>query len=153
MKKLGVKLSEMVNQEAEQFGLFLVHHTVSPTGLFRFYVDSQEILSMKALTDFTRHISELIDEGDFGEQAFTFEISSPGADNPLTDIRQFSKHVGRNFEVETTTETFKGKLIEIEGEQFTFEKEIKEKGKKATIEVVKISFETINKATIILSFK
>ena len=34
-----------------------------------------------------------------------------------------------------------------------FEKEIKEKGKKATIEVVKISFETINKATIILSFK
>lgn len=154
MKKLGEKLKTMINDEASQYDLFVVHHTVSPTGLFRFYVDSESVLSMNALAEFTRHISNLIDESDFGDKAFTFEISSPGADNPLTDKRQFGKHVGRNFEVETTEgETFKGKLESIEGDQFHFSKEIKEKGKKINYEICVLPYSSIKQATILISFK
>ncbi len=154
MKKLGEKLKTMINDEASQYGLFVVHHTVSPTGLFRFYVDSEEILSMNALAEFTRHISNLIDESDFGDNPFTFEISSPGADNPLTDRRQYSKHIGRNFEVESQNgETFKGKLESIEGDNFNFLKEIKEKGKKISHEALVLPYSSIKQATIIISFK
>ena len=74
MKKLGEKLRSIVDAEANNFNLFVVHHTVSPTGLFRFYVDSAEVLSMKDLADFTRQISTIIDESDFGDNPFTFEI-------------------------------------------------------------------------------
>jgi ribosome maturation factor RimP len=154
MKKLGEKLRSIVDAEANNFNLFVVHHTVSPTGLFRFYVDSAEVLSMKDLADFTRQISTIIDESDFGDTPFTFEISSPGADKPLTDIRQFPKHVGRNFEVETNDgESFKGKLESIEEQSFHFQKEIKEKGKKLSYEALILPYSSIKQATIIISFK
>jgi ribosome maturation factor RimP len=154
MKKIGEKLRSIVDAEATQFGLFVVHQTVSPTGLFRFYVDSEEVLSMKALADFTKQVSTLIDEDDFGDKPFTFEISSPGADNPLTDIRQFPKHFGRNFDIVLTNdETLKGKLEKIEDSNFFFQKEIKEKGKKVSFEETIIPYSLIKQATIIISFK
>lgn len=153
MKKLGEKLNEIVKREAETFDLFLVHHTVSPTGLFRFYIDSEGPLDMKVLADFTRHVSQLIDEGDFGDKAFTFEISSPGAENPLRDVRQFKKHVGRNFEVQTAEETFKGKLEKMENDTYYFQCEVKEKGKKPTFIEKTVSFSELICATIIISFK
>ena len=154
MKKIGEKLRSIVDAEATPFGLFVVHQTVSSSGLFSFYVDSEEALSMKALADFTKQVSNLIDEDDFGDTPFTFEISSPGADNPLSDIRQFPKHIGRNFDlVLTNEETFKGKLEKIENSNFFFQKEIKEKGKKVSFAETIIPYNHINQATIIISFK
>ncbi len=154
MKKLGEKLKQLVETEASAFGIFLVHHSVSPTGLFRFYMDSEEILSMNVLTDFTRHISTLIDEGDFGDGAFTFEISSPGADAPLKDLRQFKKHIGRRFEFTLENEIIIGKLDAIESEDFHITQEIKEKGKKkVNFQPAIINFNQITEAIIIISFK
>lgn len=154
MKKLGEKLAVLIDAEAAAYQLFVVHHTISPTGLFRFYVDSEEALSMGVLTEFTRHISRTIDEGDFGEEAFTFEISSPGATEPLRDIRQFQKHVGRSLKIETDEASFKGAFTSFENQIVTIQNEIKEKGKKKiTFEEVHIPFESIKEATIILSFK
>lgn len=145
----------LIDQEAQSFELFVVHHTVSPTGLFRFYVDSIQPLSMKNLADFTKHVSVLIDEGDFGDTPFTFEISSPGADAPMKDLRQYHKHVNRTFEITTAENTFKGKLEKIEDGILHILNEVKEKGKgkKITLEAVEIPFSDIKQATIIISFK
>lgn len=155
MKKLGEKLSAIVDTEANQFGLFLVNYTISPTGLYRFYLDSENVLSMKELTEFTRHISVIIDEGDFGEKAFTFEISSPGADSPLKDFRQLGKHVGRSFKIIKKEGTeFKGQLEKLDDETLHILNEVKEKGKKKiNIEPVEIDWNQIEEIKIILSFK
>lgn len=155
MKKLGEKLSAIVDAEANQFGLFLVNYTISPTGLYRFYMDSENVLSMKELTEFTRHISVIIDEGDFGEKAFTFEISSPGADSPLKDFRQLGKHVGRSFKIISKKGTeFKGQLEKLDDETLHILNEVKEKGKKKiNIEPVEIDWNQIEEIKIILSFK
>jgi len=154
MKKIGEKLRLIIDAEATQFELFVVHETVSPDGLFTFYVDSKEVLSMKALADFTKQVSTLIDEDDFGDTPFTFEISSPGADNPLTDIRQFPKHIGRNFDlILTSEENLIGRLEKIEDSNFFFQKEIKGKGKKVSLEETIIPYSQIKQATIIISFK
>ena len=155
MKKLGEKLSEIVDAEANQFGLFLVNYTISPTGLYRFYMDSENVLSMKELTEFTRHISVIIDEGDFGEKAFTFEISSPGADSPLKDFRQLEKHVGRSFKIIKKEGTeFKGQLEKLDDETLHILNEVKEKGKKKiNVEPVEIDWNQIEEIKIILSFK
>ena len=115
--------------------------------------DSQETLNMKVLSDFTRHISTLIDEGNFGEEAFTIEISSPGADRPLVDLRQFHKHVGRNFEIQTQDETFSGELLRIEGDTLHFLAEFPDKGRKVRTEPRLVPYSHINQATIVLKFK
>ena len=155
MKKLGEKLRILIDQEAQALELFVVHHTVSPTGLFRFYVDSIQPLSMKSLADFTKHVSVLIDEGDFGDTPFTFEISSPGADAPMKDLRQYHKHINRTFEISTEEHTYKGKLEKIENNTLHILSEVKEKGKgkKIALEPVEIPFSEIKQATIIISFK
>ncbi len=154
MKKLCEKLKTLIAAEAASHGLFVVHYTLGPTGLFRFYMDSEEPLSMGVLTEFTRHISRTIDEGEFGEAAFTFEISSPGATEPLRDIRQYAKHVGRSLNVTVGEVTYRGVFSSLEGNILTIQNEVKEKGKKKiSIEEVSIPFEEIIEATIILSFK
>ena len=136
------------------FGLFLVAHSISPAKLFQFFMDSEDALSMKSITDFTRHISEKIDESDLGDEAFTFEISSPGAERPLTNRKQYGKHIGRSFDFVTSEGPLSGKLVEInEKNVFLIEQTIKEKGKKSLTQILEVPFENIQSATIIISFK
>lgn len=150
------KLTALVEQEASAFGLFLVAQTTGPAKLFQFYVDSEEPLSMKTLSDFTRHISQKIDEEDSGlsEDAFTFEISSPGAERPLVNRKQFTKHVGRSFDFVLNDKTLSGKLLEIkEDDTFIVVETVKEKGKKSVEVTHEVPFANIQSATIIISFK
>ena len=56
------KLTALIEQEAPAFGLFLVAQTTGPDKLFQFYVEREEPLSMKTLSDFTRQLSEKNDE-------------------------------------------------------------------------------------------
>jgi ribosome maturation factor RimP len=117
-------------------------------------MDCEEALSMGVLTEFTKHISRMIDEEDFGDNPFTFEISSPGATEPLRDKRQFGKHVGRSLKIKTTDQQYKGAFEKWENDEIHLLNEVKEKGKKkVTLEPVIIPFESIEEATIILSFK
>ena len=154
MANLAKNLTDLVEQEAPLFGLFLVAHTISPAKLFQFYMDSEEVLSMKSITDFTRHISEKIDDSDLSDEAFTFEISSPGAERPLTNRKQYGKHIGRSFDFVTSEELVSGKLVEIsENNVFLIEQTTKEKGKKAITQIIEVPFENIQSATIIISFK
>ena len=130
------KLTALIEQEAPAFGLFLVAQTTGPAKLFQFYVDSEEPLSMKTLSD------------------FTFEISSPGAERPLTNRKQYTKHVGRSFEFQLTDKLLSGKLLEIkEGDVFVITEIVKEKGKKAIEVTHEVPFSLIQSATIIISFK
>lgn len=153
MSALITQLEKLIEQESVPFGLFFVGHELTEDGAICLMVDSQEPLNMKALTEFTRHISSLIDEGNFGEEAFTIEISSPGADRPLVDLRQFHKHVGRNFDIQTQEETFQGELLRIEEETLHFLAEFPDKGKKVKTEPRLVPFSSIKQATIVLKFK
>ena len=153
MANLETKLKALVAQEATAHDLFLVAHSGTPAGFYRFYVDGEEPVTMNRLSAFTRHISQKIDEGDFGERKFTFEISTPGADKPITDLRQLPKHCGRTLEIETTEGLMmEAKLISIEGTQLQLEEQIALKGKKTESRPVKINWENIKTATIKITF-
>jgi ribosome maturation factor RimP len=156
MTKLSEQIKALVEAEAATLGAFVVGKSSGEQGLYRYYVDSPETLSLNTLAEITRKVSKAIDEGDFGDDAFTFEVSSPGADRPLTDIRQFAKHAGRTFEIATDDDKFEGKLLEANGNILSFEKQRTEKiqGKKQLItETLDLPFETIKTATIKISFK
>ena len=118
MKELFVKISDLIRKECDSFQLFLTGSEIEGDSNFIFYMDSEEPLNMKTLTEFTRHISVLIDEGNYGDIPFTFEVSSPGADRPLTDIRQYGKHIGRKFLITTTQdEEFEAQFIQLVNNQ------------------------------------
>jgi ribosome maturation factor RimP len=156
MAKLAHILRQLVDEEAASHGAFVVGQSSGEKGLFRFYVDAEGSLTMPTITEITRGVSSRIDELETGDEAFTFEVSSPGADSPLVDLRQYGKHVGRNFEMETAELSFTGKLMQVSGSELHFEETRIEKinGKKTTlVETRVIPFEQIQKATIKISFK
>lgn len=156
MTKLADILKELVETEAARFNAFVTGQSSGAHGLYRYYIDSEGILTMNTIAEITRNVSSRIDELETGEEPFTFEISSPGADNPLTDIRQYGKHRGRIFKIETAAGETEGKLMDVNGNTITLEETITEKvdGKKKTYSrTTEIPFENIKKATIKISFK
>ncbi len=73
----------------------------------------------------SRHIESNLDRE---AEDFSLEVSSPGATLPLKLVRQYTKHVGRDLEIELNNgERIEGKLVGIDGDNLTIETTTREK--------------------------
>ncbi|MGI5403275.1 ribosome maturation factor RimP [Streptomyces sp. CA-135486] len=64
--------------------------------MLRIIVDSDQGVELDACAELSRAISEKLDETDvMGEGEYVLEVSSPGADRPLTEHRHYVRAVGR----------------------------------------------------------
>ncbi|MGW7464370.1 ribosome maturation factor RimP [Streptomyces xantholiticus] len=64
--------------------------------MLRIIVDSDEGVELDACAELSRAISEKLDETDaMGEGEYVLEVSSPGADRPLTQHRHYVRATGR----------------------------------------------------------
>ncbi|MET7861578.1 ribosome maturation factor RimP [Streptomyces sp. NPDC005318] len=64
--------------------------------VLRIVVDSDEGVELDACAELSRAISEKLDETDaMGEDEYVLEVSSPGADRPLTEHRNYVRAAGR----------------------------------------------------------
>jgi ribosome maturation factor RimP len=64
--------------------------------MLRIVVDSEEGVELDACAEVSRAISEKLDESDaMGDEEYVLEVSSPGADRPLTEHRHYVRAVGR----------------------------------------------------------
>ncbi|MBT2395219.1 ribosome maturation factor RimP [Streptomyces sp. ISL-100] len=62
----------------------------------RIVVDSDEGVELDACAELSRSISEKLDETDaMGEGEYVLEVSSPGADRPLSEHRHYVRATGR----------------------------------------------------------
>ncbi|WP_137993012.1 ribosome maturation factor RimP [Streptomyces vilmorinianum] len=65
-------------------------------GLLRVIVDSDEGVELDACAELSRAISEKLDETDaMGEGEYVLEVTSPGAERPLTQHRHYVRATGR----------------------------------------------------------
>ncbi|WP_240136884.1 ribosome maturation factor RimP [Streptomyces sp. MUM 178J] len=64
--------------------------------MLRIIVDSDQGVELDACAELSRTISQKLDEADaMGEGEYVLEVSSPGADRPLTQHRHYVRAVGR----------------------------------------------------------
>ncbi|AZS74431.1 ribosome maturation factor RimP [Streptomyces lydicus] len=72
---------------------------VTPAGkrrVLRIVVDSDEGVQLDECAALSREASEVLDESDvMGGAPYTLEVTSPGADRPLTELRHYRRAVGR----------------------------------------------------------
>lgn len=95
-------LRKLAEETLEGTGLFLVDVAGSQTGRrFRVIVDGDQGVSIGQCVSVSRQISAQLDTMDLPDSAFTFEVSSPGADAPLKMQRQYPQHIGRTMNVWT----------------------------------------------------
>jgi ribosome maturation factor RimP len=65
-------------------------------GVLRVVVDSEEGVELDVCAELSRTISEKLDESDvMGEGEYVLEVSSPGADRPLSEHRHYVRAIGR----------------------------------------------------------
>ena len=150
---MGVKelITGIIEEELKETDSFLVgvDSNQAETSI-RFFIDGIDGVSIQMCSQLSRKVSRILDEEYTDDQPIRYEISSPGAEQPLVDLRQFYKHIGRELEVELTTgEIYNGELIQILDDTIKLSVLIsKHKSEEKTI-----VFNQINKSTVKLSFK
>lgn len=87
-------------------GLDLEEVEVTPAGrrrVLRVVVDSDEGVQLDECADLSRAASEVLDETDvMGGAPYVLEVTSPGAERPLTELRHYRRAVGRLIRVHLT---------------------------------------------------
>ncbi|MFF0742053.1 ribosome maturation factor RimP [Streptomyces sp. NPDC004111] len=93
------RLRELLEPLVAAKGLDLEDIEVSKAGrrrMLRIVVDSEEGVELDACAEVSRDISQKLDESDaMGDEEYVLEVSSPGADRPLTEHRHYVRATGR----------------------------------------------------------
>lgn len=138
------------NEIAEKLNFFVIDINFRGDNrkkIIEVFVDAEKNIDADNLAVISREINSIIEDQDIIQQAYRLDVSTPGVDRPLKFLKQFPKHINRNFEVtykaEDETRTITGKLLSVEREELTFLSDKKE---------VLIEFKNITTAKVIISF-
>jgi len=101
-----IKITEFIEEVSkpylEENGLELYFTEYVKEGkdwYLRIYVDKPEGVFIKDCEDYSRWISEKLDEADPIERNYMLEVSSPGLDRPLVKDEHFEKYKGRLVDI------------------------------------------------------
>ena len=121
---LRTRLRDAIGQLAPSHGLELVDVEIAGTRrnpIVRVYLDKEGGIDLDAVAEASRWISEMLDEFDGLESAYTLEASSPGIERPLVQLADFERFAGTEATVHTVAaingrRNFNGVIVSVEGE-------------------------------------
>ncbi|MER5807786.1 ribosome maturation factor RimP [Streptomyces sp. NPDC002033] len=119
--------------------------------MLRIVVDSDEGVELDVCAELSREVSDLLDESDvMGEEEYVLEVSSPGADRPLSEHRHYVRATGRlvKFQLAEGGELI-ARILDVDDEGMDLEVP-GVKGRKATAR--RIAFTDIAKARVEIEF-
>lgn len=150
MDMLKENIVRISNEIAERLNFFVVDINFRGDNrkrIIEVFVDGEKNVSADDLADISREINKVIEEQDLIKESYRLDVSTPGVDRSLKYIKQFPKHINRNFEItysiDDITKTFTGKLIAVEKDELTFQS-----GKDQIV----LKFNNISKAKVLISF-
>ena len=127
----------------------LEYHHNSVNSILRIFVDKQEGgISIDEIVEITEALNPILDVENPIENAYTFEVSSPGLDRPLFNLSQYQEYIGEKIKLNTKLaiegqRKFSGLLKDV-GEDFI----ILEFPKAKEIKELKIDFKNIDKCRL-----
>jgi ribosome maturation factor RimP len=144
-------ITRIIKEELEKTDTFLVGVDTNQAETdLKFFIDGTEGVSIQLCTKLSRKISGILDEEYTEETPIRYEISSPGVDQPLVDIRQYPQHVGRDFIITLSEEeVLEGELVAVGDDDITLSVLVSKHKKDERV----ILLENIIKSTVKISFK
>jgi ribosome maturation factor RimP len=145
------QIEQMLNPLLEGSDMFLVLIRIKPTNNIKVFIDADSGFSISKCSSINKKLYAAIEEAQlFPDGDFSLEVSSPGVDEPLKEIRQYIKNVGRQIEVTPLDgAVFTGTLKEVAEDKITVEVKIP---KKKEVNTVVIPFSEIKQSVIQISF-
>ena len=146
---LASNLTELLNPAVTLAGFVLEDVTVTPVGkrrLISVVVDCENRNpSLDEVTVVSKEVSAILDTySQLGEMPFTLEVTTPGIDRPLTELRHWKKNVGRLVKITPQTgEKYVARIKEVLPREVILEN----KGREETV-----AFPDISRAQIEVEF-
>lgn len=117
------------------------------------YIDGDTGVTIEACRVLAKGLNARLDELDYGNEAYMFEVSSPGVDRPLKLKRQYAQHIGRELVVKLTgNNEILGKFDSMTEEGIKLLLKDKKQGYKDAPEK-EVAFSEIAEASVQISFK
>ncbi|OEU85931.1 ribosome maturation protein RimP [Streptomyces abyssalis] len=108
------RLRELLEPLVSKKGLDLEEIEVTPAGkrrVLRVVVDSDDGVQLDTCAELSRTLSESLDETDImGGSPYVLEVTSPGAERPLTEQRHYRRALGRLVKADLTESAGGGEL-------------------------------------------
>ena len=150
MDTIKENIIRISNEIAEKLGFFVIEILMRGDNrkrIIEIYIDAENNINANDLAEMSREINSVLEEQNLIKESYRLDVSTPGVDRPLKYLKQFPKHINRNFEVnyktDDGTKTITGKLLSVKREELTFLSDKKE---------VLIEFNNIITAKVIISF-
>ena len=100
--KTEIRALETAESLAKEQGVYIVDVTYKKsedTYSLCYYIDKEGGIGIDECEAFSKAVEEILDRENFISEAYTLEVSSPGADRKLTKEREFLYYIGREVDV------------------------------------------------------
>jgi ribosome maturation factor RimP len=147
MSKIITLVEELVTPILDDMSLELIDMEYVKEGsnwFLRVFIDKDSGVDIEECGIVSERLSEKLDEIDPIPHNYFLEVSSPGAERPLKNEKDFQKAVGKNVYVKTYEpingeKAFEGTLLSYSSDQLSLEVTIKTRKKKFEIPSDKIA--------------
>lgn len=151
MAEIIEKIYELLEPIIDGTDIFIVNIKIKPTNNIKIFLDADGGFSIEKSSSVNRKLYAQIEAAQlFPDGDFSLEVSSPGVDEPLTQMRQYKKNLGRKVTVTDNEGAEKtGLLKEVTEEHVVLEiKQPKNKG----VVMAEIPFSNIKKTVVQIIF-
>ncbi len=117
-----------------------------PDYYLRAYIDKPGGITIDDCVAVSRQMNEILDREDYIEEAYIFEVSSPGLGRPLKKEKDFIRSIGKEIEIHTykainSQKEFFGELKSFDDSTVTIQTEDKELTfKRAELSMIRLAF-------------
>lgn len=145
------RTEELLNPIMEEFQFELVDVEFVKEGgtwYLRAYIDKEGGITVDDCEIVSRRMSDLLDEHDYIDESYIFEVSSPGLGRPLKKEKDYARSIGKELEIKTyqpieKKKEFYGILKTYDEETVTIELEAHKEMtfKKKDIALIRLAFD------------
>tara|TARA_R110000868_G_scaffold60378_2_gene184533 strand:+ start:283 stop:762 length:480 start_codon:yes stop_codon:yes gene_type:complete len=150
MKKIDPELHERLSLLIASMGFEMVGCEMLPMGgqkMFKLFIDSPKGVSADDCSRVSHQVSALMDVEDPIQSRYVLEVSSPGIDRPLFDLKHYEQFVGSEVKMRLSApmsgrRQFRGVLVRVVGEDIHLDVE-------GSGQEVVIPFSAIDRANVV----
>lgn len=152
MNEIVEKIYTLLEPLLDGTDIFVVNIRIKPTNNVKVFLDADSGFSIEKSGLVNRKLYAALEAAQlFPEGDFSLEVSSPGVDEPLSQMRQYKKNVGRKVMVTDNEGKEKTGILKEVTEDYIV---LEIKGKKPQeVTMAELPFSNIKKTVVQINFK
>lgn len=134
--------------------LFLIDFNMDNQLKIEVIIDGDKGVILQDCIDLSKHLNEKLEDC---EEDFSLDVFSAGVSEPLSNVRQYPKNIGRVLNIKTKEREYLAELIDADQEKITINWKSREpkkigKGKETVLNTISLKYEEIIESIVTITF-